>query len=101
MLIQVDYRYSNTLLVTFNNRIALRKTAFNEDSNGSGKSRRVPNDLSGSEVSTFRVGTDRFGGKSVGTESYEIQVRFFNQCSRAARTIMKFRLYSTDHLQRY
>jgi len=65
--------YSNTLLVTFNNRIALRKTAFNEESHGSGKSRRVPNDLSGSEVSTFRVGTDRFGGKSVGTESYEIQ----------------------------
>ncbi|KAF8955132.1 hypothetical protein BDZ97DRAFT_2081100 [Flammula alnicola] len=68
--------YSNTLLVTFNNRIAMRKTAFNEDSYGSGGSGRMAmhgKNALGSEGSTFRVASDKFDGKSADLESYEIQ----------------------------
>ncbi|KDR69198.1 hypothetical protein GALMADRAFT_145600 [Galerina marginata CBS 339.88] len=68
--------YSNTLLVTFNNRIALRKVNPNKDVNydsgGSGRTPiRKPNDFGGN-LNTFHVGSDSFGGKSVGIESYEI-----------------------------
>jgi len=67
--------YSNTLLVTFNNRIGLRKAHMNESSSyGSGGTGRTPirrpNDFN-SEVSTFRIASDRFGAKS--GDSYEIR----------------------------
>jgi len=75
--------YSNTLLVTFNNRIALRKAAMLEDSGaygsgGSSGSDRIPahrrRSNFGSDVSTFRIASDRFAtsGKSE-LESIEIE----------------------------
>jgi hypothetical protein len=73
------YRYSNTLLMTFNNRIALRKMTSvhqgtSENSRGSDRMPiRQPMNLN-SEVSTFRVAADGFGKTSAGQESYEIDV---------------------------
>lgn len=73
-------RYSNTLLMTFNNRIALRKmTSVHQDNEGSRVRDSAPicqrMNFNG-EVSTFRVAPDSFGKKSAGQqpESYEIDV---------------------------
>ncbi|PPR04290.1 hypothetical protein CVT26_004077 [Gymnopilus dilepis] len=65
--------YSNTLLVTFNNRIALRKVSLTSDNHYEAKRSdrlpvRSPNDF-GSEVSTFRVTTETFDEKSAGFHS--------------------------------
>ncbi|KAF8073435.1 hypothetical protein FPV67DRAFT_1666203 [Lyophyllum atratum] len=70
--------YSNTLLVTFNNRLALRKSNMNEHSSyGSGGTGRTPvrrpGETFNSEVSTFRIATDRFATTAKSdVESYEI-----------------------------
>ncbi|GLB45495.1 hypothetical protein LshimejAT787_2300550 [Lyophyllum shimeji] len=71
--------YSNTLLVTFNNRLALRKVSMNEHSSyGSGGTGRTPvrrpGDTFASEVSTFRIATDRFATTTAKSEleTYEI-----------------------------
>jgi len=57
--------YSNTLLVTFNNRIALRNASTKQNTYESRASDRAPN--------SFHVVSNRFAGKPVGLESYEIR----------------------------
>lgn len=68
--------YSNTLLVTFNNRIALRKINMHDDINYESRGTERPpiGQAEGfnSNATTFRVPSDKFGGIAAGLESYQL-----------------------------
>jgi len=62
--------YTNTLLVTFNNRLALRNdTVYKSD--GIVNPTMLPSNGFNSDISTFHVASDSFGGNSVALESFE------------------------------
>ncbi|KAF8065018.1 hypothetical protein FPV67DRAFT_1671310 [Lyophyllum atratum] len=74
--------YSNTLLVTFNNRIALRKAMIADHSSTSSRTRAIDRNSLGRHAfdaaasNTYHITTDRFqrGGKSQGLGNIEIEV---------------------------
>lgn len=86
MLLIFAFRYSNTLLVTFNNRIALRSMT-KDHTYGSGKSsgaegvsaRRL-NVLAAVNIETFRAAPNSLSEQNTAAESFEFEVgSFVNQ----------------------